>query len=112
MSEPRSPEVITRVLLKPSLRASGPIISCAPGPSIARGNGWNSLIGNGLRSSSTCIEGGLPAAAVSWRGPPERVSGADRGSPRATGRPAGQVRPPGQEQLPDQAGDAAERRPV
>ena len=45
MSEPRSPDVMTRVFLKPSLRASGPIISCAPGPSMARGNGWNSLIG-------------------------------------------------------------------
>ena len=62
MSEPRSPDVITSVFLKPSLRASGPIISCAPGPSMARGNGWNSLIGNGLSSSSTCM------AALSARG--------------------------------------------
>ena len=55
MSLPRRPDVITSVFLKPSLRASGPIISCAPGPSMARGNGWNSLIGNGWRSSSTCM---------------------------------------------------------
>src|SRR3712207_282415 len=49
MSVPRSPEVMTSVFLKPSLRASGPIISWLPGPSRARGNGWNSLMGNGLR---------------------------------------------------------------
>ena len=47
--------VITRVFLKPSFSASGPMSSCDPGPSSARGNGWNSLIGNGLSSSSTCI---------------------------------------------------------
>src|SRR5450755_3994839 len=50
---------MTRVFRKPILSASGPIISCAPGPSIARGNGWNSLIGKGLSSSSTCM-------ATSW----------------------------------------------
>src|SRR5664279_5663202 len=55
MSVPRRPLVMIRVFLNPSLSASGPIISCAPGPIIARGKGWNSLIGKGLSSSSTCI---------------------------------------------------------
>src|SRR5919112_3276729 len=55
MSEPRRPDVMMSVFLKPSLRASGPISSCDPGPSRPRGNGWNSLIGNGLSSSSTCM---------------------------------------------------------
>jgi LDH2 family malate/lactate/ureidoglycolate dehydrogenase len=32
---------------------------CAPGPISARGNGWNSLIGNGLSSSSTCMRSSL-----------------------------------------------------
>src|SRR6185436_16037518 len=92
-----------RVLRKPSLSASGPIISCAPGPISARGNGWNSLIGNGLSSSSTCILGLLRVELLDAC---ERRSVAPRGTDedRETGRagPPGAARwwgrtsPPGQ----------------
>jgi hypothetical protein len=55
MSEPRRPDVITSDRLKPSFSASGPMISWLPGPSSARGNEWNSLIGKSGSISSTCM---------------------------------------------------------
>ena len=67
MSLPRRPDVITSVFLKPSLRASGPIISCAPGPSMRPGERVE-LLDRERLEKFVDLHGG-PSCITAWIGP-------------------------------------------
>src|SRR5687767_8289445 len=84
MSDPRRPDVMIRLRLKPSFSASGPIISWDPGPRSALGKGWNSLIGNGFSSSSTCMGNPFRCGGAGWT--PNRMTCYDLAAARNRNR--------------------------